>query len=117
MRQDLEQVRDAWLDAYYRGDAEALRGYEHAQLQIIYADQGMTERSLNRYEQIRHAVQNAVWKPQKPAIIAEEFEFDEQSTRCLVLLKSAKERVLMQELWQFEGSWTLLELRYFQPKR
>lgn len=116
MRQDLELVRDAWLDAFYRGDVAVLRQYEHAQLQIIYQDRGRVESSLNRYDQIAHAVQNAVWKPQKPAVAAEEFEFDEQSTRCTVYLKSDQDQVLIQELWHFSSTWTLLELRFFQSK-
>lgn len=117
MKQDLEQVRDAWLDAFYQGDVLALQRYEHAQLKVIYEDKARTESSLNRYEQIAHAVQNAVWKPQKPAIVAEEFEFDEQSQQCTVYLKSDANRVIMQEIWRLDHTWMLLELRFCQVKR
>ena len=108
----LEQIRDAWIDAYYRGDIAQFRQYEHEQLQIIYEAKGVTENSLNRYEQIAHAIKNAVWKPQKPIITAEEFEINPEYNRCLVSLKSENMQNLIQELWVFDQSWRVVELKF-----
>ena len=115
MSQDLEQIRDAWLQAYYRGDIDQLRQYEHEHLQMIYEAKAMTESSLNRYEQIAHAVKNSVWKPQKPNIMIEEFEFDHDANHCTVSLKSDQAKTLIQELWVFDGAWKIIELKVCKP--
>lgn len=115
--QELEPVHDIWIDAYYLGDIALFKQYEHQQLQIIYEAKGVVENSLNRYEQIAHAVNNSVWKPQKPNITTEEFDFNAEAMRCRVSLKSENMQCLIQELWVFEQAWKVIEIRFCKPKR
>lgn len=116
MQYSLEQCRDAWRDAYYRGDSVQLRSYEHPDLQIIYEEKGISESNINRYEQIAHAVKNSVWKPQKPQIEREEFEFNAANNRCVIHLKQQNNQSLIQETWVFDQVWRLLELRFCQEE-
>ncbi|EPF81706.1 hypothetical protein [Acinetobacter rudis] len=116
MQDLLEQSRTAWSDAYYRGDSEQLQHHEHPDLHIVYEAKGIVESNINRYEQIAHAVKNSVWKPQKPSIEIEEFEFNSTMDRCIVRLKPHENLILIQETWIFEQSWQLIELRFCQKK-
>lgn len=116
MQNLLEQSRYAWSEAYYRGDGEQLKYYEHPDLQIVYEAKGIIESNLNRYEQIAHAVKNAVWKPQKPLIESEEFEFNERMDRCVILLISTENAAFIQETWVFNQFWQLIELRFCKKK-
>lgn len=116
MQDLLEQSRNAWSDAYYRGDGDQLQCYEHPDLQIVYEAKGIVESNINRYEQIAHAVKNSVWKPQKPFIDIEEFEFNSAMDRCVIRLKSHEDLILIQETWVFNQFWQLLELRFCQKK-
>lgn len=114
MQDLLEQSRNAWTSAYYRGDSKQLQHYEHPDLQIVYEAKGIVESNISRYEQIDHAIKNSVWKPQKPAIDIEEFEFNSLMDRCVIHLKSNEELILIQETWVFNQFWQLLELRFCQ---
>lgn len=116
MQYSLEGCRDAWIDAYYRGDSVQLKSYEHPQLQLIYEAKGITESNLNRYAQIEHAVQNAVWKPQKPQIESEEFEFNAANNRCVIRIKQQNKQSFIQETWVFDRVWQLIELRFCQEE-
>lgn len=106
----LEQTRDSWINAYYLGQVEALREYEHEHFKVIFKKTGKVESQSTRYDQIQHAVTNGVWKPQKPDIEIEEFEYDDHNTQCLVLMKSANDQVIIQEVWVFKDSWKIIEL-------
>jgi hypothetical protein len=111
MNHSLEQSRDTWINAYYLGQVDTLKTYEHDNFIVIFQKSGITETHINRYDRILHAVQNGVWKPQKPDIEIEEFEYDYANTFCQVLMKSADEKTLIQELWKFENGWKILELK------
>lgn len=116
MQYSLEQCRDAWIDAYYRGDSIQLKSYEHPELQIIYEVKGIVEGNVNRYEQIEHAVQNGVWKPQKPQLDIEEFEFNDANNRCVIHLKQQNNGPFIQETWVFDQVWRVIELRFCREK-
>lgn len=116
MPYSLEQCRDAWVDAYYRGDSVQLRAYEHENLQVVYEAKGITESNINRYEQIEHAVKNAVWKPQKPQVTIEEYEYNAENNRCVIHLSQQSDMPMIQETWVLADVWRLLELRFCQEK-
>lgn len=113
MSQEFEQARDQWVNAYYLGDIQQLKRFEHSQLQIIYANKNHIEPSIGRYEKIAHAVNNGVWKPQKAKIHIEEYEFDRDHLHCKVTLKAEDLQLIAEEQWRFEQHWMLLELKVF----
>ncbi len=45
-------------------------------LKVVYEQEGRVESNYVRYERIAHAVKNGVWKPQKPDVEFEEYEFN-----------------------------------------
>ncbi|QIO07382.1 hypothetical protein [Acinetobacter shaoyimingii] len=110
MTYSLEQSHDTWMNAYYLGKIDILKKYEHPHLKVLFRDSGIIETQLDRYERIRHAIQNGVWKPKKYDIDIEEFEYNEQNTRCKISMKSANGRLILEELWTFEASWKILAL-------
>lgn len=107
----LEQSRDHWINAYYLGKVDILKLYEHAQFKVIFKKTGKSESLSTRYEQIQHAVTNGVWKPQKPAIEIEEFEYNIENTECHVSMKSVHNEVVIEEFWINEAGWKIIELK------
>lgn len=116
MDNQLEQIRDIWSNAFFTGNFEALAQYEHEQFKVVYEQEGQVEGNFTRYERIAHAVKNDVWKPQKPNIEFEEFEFDRDLKRCKVLIGLEDQRKI-QELWVNEGAWKIIELRFLKRKK
>ena len=116
MDNQLEQIRDIWSNAFFTGNFEALAQYEHEQFKVVYEQEGQVEGNFTRYERIAHAVKNGVWKPQKPNIEFEEFEFDRHLKRCKVLIGLEDHRKI-QELWVNEGAWKIIELRFLKRKK
>ena len=116
MDNQLEQIRDIWSNAFFTGNFEALAQYEHEQFKVVYEQEGQVEGNFTRYERIAHAVKNGVWKPQKPNIEFEEFEFDRDLKRCEVLIGLEDQRKI-QELWVNEGAWKIIELRFLKRKK
>ena len=112
MDRQLEQTRDIWVNAFFTGNYDVLANYEDASFKVIYEKEGITESNLTRYEKIAHAVKNGVWKPQKPNIKSEEFEFDRELTRCIVTLELEDEATIIQELWICQEDWKITELRF-----
>ena len=112
MDRQLEQTRDIWVNAFFTGNYDVLANYEDASFKVIYEKEGITESNLTRYEKIAHAVKNGVWKPQKPNIKSEEFEFDRDLTRCIVTLELEDEATIIQELWICQEDWEITELRF-----
>ena len=111
MDNQLEKIRDIWVNAFFTGNFDLLAQYEHADFKVVYEQEGRVESNLTRYERIAHAVKNGVWKPQKPAIEFEEFEFDRHLTHCKVLI-SLENQKQIQELWGNQGAWKIIELRF-----
>ena len=71
MDNQLEQVRDIWVNAFFTGNYEVLAQYEDEHFKVVYEQADRVESNYTRYEKIAHAVKNGVWKPQKPDV---EFE-------------------------------------------
>ncbi|MEZ2903696.1 hypothetical protein ACBQ24_13340 [Acinetobacter terrestris] len=116
MDNQLEQIRDIWSNAFFTGNFEVLAQYEHEKFKVVYEQEGQVEGNFTRYERIAHAVKNGVWKPQKPNIEFEEFEFDRDLKRCKVLIGLEDQRKI-QELWINEGAWKIIELRFLKRKK
>ena len=117
MDRQLEQTRDHWVNAFFTGNYEVLAQFEDVHFKVIYEKEGITESSVTRYEKIAHAVKNGVWKPQKPEILSEEFEFDREQTHCKVTLELENEFRQIQELWFYESDWKIVELRFCKMRK
>lgn len=113
MDNQLEQIRDIWSNAFFTGNFEVLAQYEHEQFKVVYEQEGQVEGNFTRYERIAHAVKNGVWKPQKPNIEFEEFNFDRDLKRCKVLIGLEDQRQI-QELWVNQDRWKIIELRFLK---
>ena len=111
MDNQLEKIRDIWVNAFFTGNFDLLAQYEHADFKVVYEQEGRVESNLTRYERIAHAVKNGVWKPQKPTVEFEEFEFDRDLTRCKILIGLENQKKI-QELWGNQGAWKIVELRF-----
>ena len=116
MDNQLEQIRDIWSNAFFTGNFEVLAQYEHEQFKVVYEQEGRVESNFTRYERIAHAVKNGVWKPQKPNVEFEEFEFDRDLKRCKILI-GLEDQSKIQELWVNEGAWKIIELRFLKLKK
>lgn len=115
MDNQLEQTRDSWVNAFFTGNYVLLAELEDQKFKVINEKKGTVESNLTRYEKIAHAVQNGVWKPQKPSVLSEEFEFDRDLTTCKITIHLEDEAILIQELWVFEEQWKIIELRFCKP--
>ena len=111
MDNQLEKIRDIWVNAFFTGNFDLLAQYEHADFKVVYEQEGRVESNLTRYERIAHAVKNGVWKPKKPTVEFEEFEFDRDLTHCKILIGLENQKKI-QELWGNQGAWKIVELRF-----
>lgn len=114
MDSQLEEIREIWANAFYSGDYDLLRHYEHQDFQVIFEQEGRVEGSYLRYDRIAHAVQNGVWKPLKPEIEYEEYEYNEDQTECRILMGLENNKQRLQEIWKLEDEWKILELRFLK---
>lgn len=114
MDNQLEQARDIWVNAFFTGQYEVLAQYEHEQFKVMDERQNRVESNHTRYERIAHAVKNGVWKPQKPEVEFEEFEFDYDQTRCQITICLEKNQQHIQELWVYQNGWKIVELRFLK---
>ena len=112
MDKQLEQTRDSWINAFFTGNYTVLAAHEDPSFKVINEQQGSTESSLTRYEKIAHAVKNGVWKPQKPNVLSEEFEFDRDLTQCIVTLELEDQATIIRESWVYQDDWKITELRF-----
>ena len=68
MDNQLEQARDAWVNAFFTGNVELLAHYEDEDFKVVYTAESRVENRETRYANIQHAVNNGVWKPIKPNV-------------------------------------------------
>ncbi|AWL27557.1 hypothetical protein DJ533_02530 [Acinetobacter defluvii] len=108
----LEYTRDIWVNAFFTGNYEVLAQYEDQHFKVIYEQEGRVESNFTRYEKIAHAVKNGVWKPQKPNVQSEDYEFNRDQTACLVQIFLENESTVIQEKWIFQEDWKITELRF-----
>ncbi|AXY55265.1 hypothetical protein CDG60_00765 [Acinetobacter chinensis] len=117
MDNQLEHIRDIWVNAFFTGNYDVLAQYEDESFRVVYEKEGVTESNYTRYEKIAHAVKNGVWKPQKPEIMSEEFEFNRDLTECRVTLELENEPTVIQESWVFYDEWKVVELRFCKSRK
>lgn len=114
MDNQLEHVRDIWVNAFFTGNYEVLRQYESEDFKVVYEQQDRVESNYTRYDLIAHAVQNGVWKPQKPDVEFEEYSFNREQTACEILIGLEHSKQKIRELWQYENDWKIIELRFLK---
>lgn len=117
MDNQLEQIRDIWVNAFFTGNYETLAQYEDEHFKVVYEQDGRIESNYTRYDRIAHAVKNGVWKPQKPDVESEEFEFNRDQNECQVLIILGGDRQQIRELWVNDGIWKIKELRFLKIKK
>ena len=113
----LEQIRDIWVNAFFTGNYETLAQYEDEHFKVVYEQDGRIESNYTRYDRIAHAVKNGVWKPQKPDVESEEFEFNRDQNECQVLIVLEGDHQQIRELWVNDGVWKIKELRFLKIKK
>ena len=112
----LEDIRDIWIDAFFRGDYTVLEQYEQHNFKVVCEQDGRVEDNVVRFVQIAHAVQNGIWKPQKPDVDTEDFDFDQIENECKVLITLASKQKIL-ETWQYQHTeWKIIELRFLKDK-
>ncbi|QXW25980.1 hypothetical protein KXJ74_00025 [Acinetobacter johnsonii] len=117
MDNQLEKVRDIWVNAFFTGNYEVLAQYEDEHFKAIYEQDGRVESNYTRYDRIAHAVKNGVWKPKKPDVEYEEYEFNYDQTECYVLIGLEENQQQIKEIWVFDGTWKIRELRFLKAKK
>lgn len=117
MDNQLEQIRDIWVNAFFTGNYETLAQYEDEHFKVVYEQDGRIESNYTRYDRIAHAVKNGVWKPQKPDVESEEFEFNRDQNECQILIILEGDRQQIRELWVNDGIWKIKELRFLKIKK
>ena len=114
MDNQLEQARDIWVNAFFTGQYEVLAHYEHVKFKVNDEQHNRIESSHMRYERIAHAVKNGVWKPQKPEVEFEEFEFDYDQSHCQIMIGLKQNQQRIQEFWVNQNGWKIVELRFLK---
>ena len=117
MDNQLEKVRDIWVNAFFTGNYEVLAQYEDEHFKAIYEQDGRVESNYTRYDRIAHAGKNGVWKPKKPDVEYEEYEFNYDQTECYVLIGLEENQQQIKEIWVFDGTWKIRELRFLKAKK
>ena len=117
MDNQLEQIRDIWVNAFFTGNYETLAQYEDEHFKVVYEQDGRIESNYTRYDRIAHAVKNGVWKPQKPDVESEEFEFNRDQNECQVLIVLEGDHQQIREFWMNDGIWKIKELRFLKIKK
>lgn len=117
MDNELENIRDIWVSAFFNGQYEILEQYEEQNFKVVYEEDGRIESNFTRYERIAHAVNNGVWKPQKLNVEFEEYEYDREQKNCRIVIGVEHSGQQLQELWQFDEQWKIVELRFLKQKR
>ena len=117
MDNQLEHIRDIWVNAFFTGNYTVLAEYEDKHFKVVYEQDGRVESYYVRYERIAHAVKNGVWKPQKPDVEFEDYEFNRDQTECKILIGLAETQQQIQEIWHFDQTWKIQELRFLKAKK
>lgn len=116
MDNQLEHIRDIWVNAFFTGNYAVLADYEDEHFKVVYEQEGRVETNYVRYERIAHAVNNGVWKPKKPDVEFEEYEFNRNQTQCKILIGLTENQQQIQEIWHFHQGWKIQELRFFKSQ-
>lgn len=117
MDNQLEHIRDIWVNAFFTGNYAVLADYEDEHFKVVYEQEGRVETNYVRYERIAHAVNNGVWKPKKPDVEFEEYEFNRNQTECKILIGLTENQQQIQEIWHFHQGWKIQELRFLKASK
>lgn len=117
MDNQLEHIRDIWVNAFFTGNYAVLAEYEDEHFKVVYEQEGRVETNYVRYERIAHAVNNGVWKPKKPDVEFEEYEFNRDQTECKILIGLTENQQQIQEIWHFHQGWKIQELRFLKASK
>lgn len=117
MDNQLEHIRDIWVNAFFTGNYAVLAEYEDEHFKVVYEQEGRVETNYVRYERIAHAVNNGVWKPKKPNVEFEEYEFNRDQTECKILIGLTENQQQIQEIWHFHQGWKIQELRFLKASK
>ncbi|WP_411691812.1 hypothetical protein [Acinetobacter gandensis] len=117
MDNQLEHIRDIWVNAFFTGNYAVLADYEDEHFKVVYEQEGRVETNYVRYERIAHAVNNGVWKPKKPDVEFEEYEFNRNQTQCKILIGLTENQQQIQEIWHFHQGWKIQELRFLKASK
>lgn len=117
MDNQLEHIRDIWVNAFFTGNYAVLADYEDEHFKVVYEQEGRVETNYVRYERIAHAVNNGVWKPKKPDVEFEEYEFNRDQTQCKILIGLTENQQQIQEIWHFHQGWKIQELRFLKASK
>ena len=117
MDNQLEHIRDIWVNAFFTGNYAVLAEYEDEHFKVVYEQEGRVETNYVRYERIAHAVNNGVWKPKKPDVEFEEYEFNRNQTQCKILIGLTENQQQIQEIWHFHQGWKIQELRFLKASK
>ena len=117
MDNQLEHIRDIWVNAFFTGNYAVLAEYEDEHFKVVYEQEGRVETNYVRYERIAHAVNNGVWKPKKPDVEFEEYEFNRDQTQCKILIGLTENQQQIQEIWHFHQGWKIQELRFLKASK
>lgn len=117
MDNQLEHIRDIWVNAFFTGNYAVLADYEDEHFKVVYEQEGRVETNYVRYERIAHAVNNCVWKPKKPDVEFEEYEFNRDQTQCKILIGLTENQQQIQEIWHFHQGWKIQELRFLKASK
>ena len=117
MDNQLEHIRDIWVNAFFTGNYAVLAEYEDEHFKVVYEQEGRVETNYVRYERIAHAVNNGVWKPKKPDVEFEEYEFNRDQTECKILIGLTENQQQIQEIWHFHKVWKIQELRFLKASK
>ena len=117
MDNQLEHIRDIWVNAFFTGNYAVLAEYEDEHFKVVYEQEGRVETNYVRYERIAHAVNNGVWKPKKPDVEFEEYEFNRDQTECKILIGLTENQQQIQEIWHFHQGWKIQELSFLKASK
>ena len=132
-RDKLLAARDAWYEAFYRGDTDAMDKVEAKEF-VVIGDRGGAAKE-EQLKGIKKAVEDKKWFPKGTAQVTEDLRVRFEGNVAVVTGRAwvkapdqkdpPKERTALTEVWvERDGRWTVLHLHYHrialaqdEPKR
>ena len=120
-RDKLLAARDAWYEAFYRGDTDAMDKVEAKEFVVIGDRSGGTKEE--QLKGIKKAVEEKKWFPKGTAQGTEDLRLRFEGNVAVVTGRAwmkapdqkapSKERTALTEVWvERDGSWTVLHLHF-----
>ena len=120
-RDKLLAARDAWYEAFYRGDTDAMDKVEAKEFVVIGDRAGGTKEE--QLKGIKKAVEDKKWFPKGTAQVTEDLRVRFEGNVAVVTGRAwvkapdqkdpPKERTALTEVWvERDGRWTVLHLHF-----